>query len=170
MFSKDFLKLVFQGKKKLLKLKDVKFVEVVRYDELSVRGLYGDLLSLDGMGFYFPDAYPKGRQCDREYMFNVANSLHEEIVKQLIEHALKVRHHINADGMRDEAILLNEHWKEELASLPMVAKVRIAFSPNLLFRIKEKWCTCSSRSRKSSWPGRIESSMTQQICLSLIHI
>ena len=61
-------------------------------------------------------------------MFNVANTLHADVVKKLIEHALKVRHHIDADGMSDEAIMLNKHWKEELASLPMIAKVRITLS------------------------------------------
>ena len=40
MFTKDFAKEIFCGEKKLLKLKDVKFVNIIRYDELSVKGLY----------------------------------------------------------------------------------------------------------------------------------
>ena len=49
MFQKDFAKEIFSGRKKLLKLKEVKFVSVVRYDELSVKGLYDKFLGLDGM-------------------------------------------------------------------------------------------------------------------------
>ena len=61
MFTKDFAKDVFAGRKKLLKLREVKFIAVTKYDELSVKGLYGEFMSLDGMAQYFPDKYPKGR-------------------------------------------------------------------------------------------------------------
>ena len=39
-FSLDFAKEIFEGKKKLLKLCDIKLVCVIKYDELSVKGLY----------------------------------------------------------------------------------------------------------------------------------
>ena len=52
----------------------VKYIDVPHYDELSVKNLYDKFLQLDGMHQYFPDKYAKGRQCDREYMFNVANT------------------------------------------------------------------------------------------------
>ena len=87
MFTKDLAKEVFRGTKGLLKLKEVKFVSVTKFDELSVKNLYDRFLGLEGMHSYFPNKYPKGRQCDREYMFNVANTLHEGIVKQIIQHA-----------------------------------------------------------------------------------
>ena len=61
MFTKDFAKEVFTGKKKLLKLKDVKFVQVTKYDELSVKSLYPKFMTLEGMPEYFPASYPKGR-------------------------------------------------------------------------------------------------------------
>ena len=89
MFTRDFAKEVFQGKKKLLKLSEVKLIQVTKYDELSVKNLYDKFLTLEGMAEYFPSKYPKGRICDREYMFNVANTLHQDVLKELIEHALK---------------------------------------------------------------------------------
>ena len=61
MFGKDFMKEVLNGSKKLLKMKDAKFVNIVKYDELSVKSLYHKLLELDGMTLYFPDRYPRGR-------------------------------------------------------------------------------------------------------------
>ena len=88
MFTKDFVKEVLNGNKKLLKRKEVKFVEVVKYDELSVKHLYTDLIKLPMMSVYFPSKYPKGRQCDRDYMFNVANTIHETVVTEVIHHAL----------------------------------------------------------------------------------
>ena len=77
MFTKDFAKALLQGQKKLIKRREAKFIKVTKYDELSVKNLYDDFMSLDGMKDYFPDKYPKGRQCEREYMFNVANTLYE---------------------------------------------------------------------------------------------
>jgi len=61
MFTKDFAKEIFTGKKKLLKLCDVKFIQVTRYDELSVKGLYDKFMTLEGMSEYFPGKYPIGR-------------------------------------------------------------------------------------------------------------
>ena len=61
MFTKDFAKLVFAGDKALLKLREVKFISVTKCDELSVKALYEDFISLEGMILYFPNKYPKGR-------------------------------------------------------------------------------------------------------------
>ena len=44
------------------------------------------------MAPYFPGSYPKGRQCDRDYLFNVANTLHPGIMQEYIDHALKMRY------------------------------------------------------------------------------
>ena len=62
------------------KKKDVLYIEVPKYDELSVKNMYDKLLKLPGMAEYFPEKYPKGRQCDREYLFNVANTLDAGVV------------------------------------------------------------------------------------------
>ena len=61
MFTKDFEKEIFAGKKKLLKLQEVKFVNIIRYDELSVKSLYDKFLSLDGMQQFFPSKFARGR-------------------------------------------------------------------------------------------------------------
>ena len=81
MCTHGFLKLVFEEKKKLYKLSDIKFIQVPKYDEISVKSLYEKFIELDDMACYFPDKYAKGRQCDREYMFNIANTLHPKIVQ-----------------------------------------------------------------------------------------
>ena len=86
-FTKDFVKLVFKGKKKFLKLSEVKFVHVIKYEELSVKNLYDKFMTLQGVQDYFPDKYAKGRVIDREFMFNVVNTLHEEIVIEIIQYA-----------------------------------------------------------------------------------
>ena len=88
-FFIDFAKEIFEGSKKLMKLSDIKFITVVKYDELSVKGLYSKFLALEGISQYFPTKYAKGRQCDRDYMWNIANSLHPVIVASILENAIK---------------------------------------------------------------------------------
>jgi hypothetical protein len=61
MCTKDVLKDIFSGKKRLLKLKDVRMIQVPKYDEISVKNLYDKLVGLPGMEELFPEKYPKGR-------------------------------------------------------------------------------------------------------------
>ena len=91
MVTHDMLKDIFAGTKKLFKLKEVKFIQAPKYDEISVKNLYDRFIKLEGMVAFFPAKYAKGRQCDREYMFNVTNTLHPKMVKEVVEFALKQR-------------------------------------------------------------------------------
>ena len=61
MFTKDYAKEIFAENKQLIKKKDVLFIDVPKYDELSVKGLYEKFISLPLMSKYFPSSYPKGR-------------------------------------------------------------------------------------------------------------
>ena len=47
MLTHGFLKDVFEGKKKLMKLKEVKHIQFPKYDEISVKNLYGKFLKLE---------------------------------------------------------------------------------------------------------------------------
>ena len=89
MFTKDYAKEIFAERKLLIRKKHMMYIDVPKYDELSVKNLYKKLLAMENMEKYFPDKYPKGRQCDRDYLFNVANTLHRGIVQELIDHTLK---------------------------------------------------------------------------------
>ena len=62
------------------------------------------------MTAYFPAKYAKGRQCDREYMFNVTNTLHPKVVKEVVEFALKQRFNIRDEEQKQEAILISDEW------------------------------------------------------------
>ena len=131
MFTKDFAKEIFSGQKKLLKLREVKFVNVTRFDELSVKNLYGRYMELEGFKFYFPTKYPKGRQCEREYMWNVANTLYEDITQEMIQHANLQRNSVNLDNKKKDSVMISDHWKEELKSLPMSISVSFNFITNI---------------------------------------
>ena len=81
MMNKDFLKDVLADKKRLIPLKDVIFVNVPKYDELSVKTVYPLIQKDKELMAFFPDKLPKGRLPDRDYTFNVLNTLREDYVE-----------------------------------------------------------------------------------------
>ena len=85
-------------------MNELKPVHAPAFDEESVQRLYADVLKMDEMEYYFPDEYPKGRQCDRTYFFNVFASLHPETVVNIIMHANEKRFGEEADNMIEESI------------------------------------------------------------------
>ena len=94
MMNKDFLRAVLAYKKKLLKLTDVKFICVPKYEELSVKNLFPHLQKDPIFMMYLPDKYPKGHPPDREYLFNVLNTLNSEYMSKVIAHANLCRNHV----------------------------------------------------------------------------
>ena len=100
MVTASFLKQIFKTKKKLLKASSVKICNPPHYDEISVTQLYPSCIKLPGMAEYFPDKYPKGRSCSREYFFSILATLHPEYTADLILNSKKVRF----DGEDDEAV------------------------------------------------------------------
>ena len=66
-------------------------VTVPKYDELSVKNVWPMIKADPDLMKFFPDKLPKGRLPDREYTFNVLNTLKEDYVKGIISHAHKLR-------------------------------------------------------------------------------
>ena len=90
--------MVLSGRKKLLKLSEVKRVHVPNYDELSVSHMMRDMADDALFMLYVPDKLPKGRNCDRVYFFDVLNTVHEHFLQQLIQHASLQRNTAGADA------------------------------------------------------------------------
>ena len=74
MMNKDFLKDILADRKKLLAMKEVSFINVPKYDELSVKNIWPMIQSDPEILAYFPSKLPKNRLPDREYTFNVLNT------------------------------------------------------------------------------------------------
>lgn len=108
-----------------MKLSEVKFISVPKYDELSVKALYTKLTGLPGMAQFFPDSYAKGRQCDREYLFNIAQTLHSDVMSELIDYAHAHRHSITGEKHEQEAVVATTHWENELKAMPFYSRVSI---------------------------------------------
>ena len=91
-------------------MRDVRFINPPSYDETSVVHIYDKVVAMKGMSELFPDSYPKGRQCDRQYMYNVWNTVYPEDVKRIIEHANSLRYSTQNESVRDNSIKITEEW------------------------------------------------------------
>ena len=89
MLNRDFMKQLLAEDKKLLELRHVVHVNVPRYDELSVKKFWPLMQQDPAFMQYMPDPTPDGRLPEREYFWNVFNTLQTEYVGRLIEHANK---------------------------------------------------------------------------------
>jgi hypothetical protein len=106
-----------------MKRDHVKFIDAPKYDEISVKNLYEKLIGLEGMDKYFPSKYAKGRQCDREYLFNIANTLHPQVIKELFEYAHNHRYNVSGEKQAQESIMISDEWANELKAMPFFSKV-----------------------------------------------
>jgi len=78
--------------------------------------------------FYFPDYYPKGRQPEREYFFNVLNTLQPSYMDQLIKKASKQRHSVLGGQPSDDVVNVSNDWWEKLNSQPYISSKSFSIS------------------------------------------
>ena len=121
MYNKDFLQAVLNGDKIMLKLKDVKFINVPVYDELSVKKFWPLMQADREFMRHFPDRLPVGRIPDRDYFWNVMNTLHEAYVAELVAHANKVRNDASAEQQAAQVIEISEAMWDELHAAPFTS-------------------------------------------------
>jgi len=122
MLNRDFMKQLLAEGKKLLELRQVIQVSVPRYDELSVKKFWPLMQKDKAFMLYLPDATPDGRLPEREYFWNVLNTLQPEYVKRLIDHANAQRMTVQQDGDGANAIEISEEWWRKLNALPFVSQ------------------------------------------------
>ncbi len=121
MLNKDFMRQLLIEDKKLLDRRAVQSVHVPQYDELSVKKFW-PLMQKDAVFMqYMPDPTPDGRLPEREYFWNVLNTLQPAYVQRLVEHANAQRMTAQEDGDGD-AIEISEEWWQKLNALPFVSQ------------------------------------------------
>ena len=146
MVTAKFLKQILKKEKKLLKIKDVTVCNPPKYDEISVTELYDTCIKMKGMKEHFPDQYPKGRQCAREFFFTILATKHPDYVKNLILNSKKQRFDGDEESDEEKRIEIDPEWEEELKAFPQFAsKYRLFYF--LIFvcnlqKPKAAWSTC----------------------------
>ena len=121
MINKDFLKEVFAEEKELLELKEVKWINVPLFDELSVVNMWPMMKEEKEIMMYFPSKLPKGRVPDREYFFNILNTFQPLYVDQIIQHANAQRNSVASDAQTKETIEVSDKWWNALNASPFLS-------------------------------------------------
>ena len=102
--NKDFLKQVFNDEKKLKKKKEVDYVHVSHYQELSVKNLWKDMKKDVVFNRYFQDDYPDDKGPCRKYFFDILNTLYPDYLEQIMKHAATQRYTAEGEGQQDQVM------------------------------------------------------------------
>ena len=121
MYNKDFLRQVLAEDKDLLELKNVKFRIIPVYDELAVKKFWPMMKTDATFMKYFPDKLPTGRLPDRDYFWNVFNTLNEEYVSELVRSANEQRNTVTTQQEAEQVMQVTEDWWEKLNAVPFIS-------------------------------------------------
>ena len=103
-------------------MNEVRFCNPPAFDEIGVKALYDKVVKQPMMVQYFPDKLPKGKQMSKSYMYNVWNTIHQDEVNAVIEHANKVRYGVDNKKVKEDFIIITDKWQRQLESMPFVSK------------------------------------------------
>ena len=118
MITKDFLRQILNGEKKMIKNADIKTITVPKYDELSVINLLPKVKENVNVMIYFPDRLPKGKTISREYFFNVLNTSYPDYLQKMIDHANNQRMGSANNGTEMDEIKVTDDMWNELNAMP----------------------------------------------------
>ena len=85
--TKEWIRMILNGEKKLLTMKQLKPIETGHYPELAVVKLYEEFSKRDLVKPYLPPKLTKGKMLDKRYFFNVVNTLYEGELSSMLEFA-----------------------------------------------------------------------------------
>ena len=128
MVNKDFLKQVLADEKQLLPIVECRFINVPKFDELSVKNIYPLFAEDEQIMRFFPDAYPREKGPTRDYFFTVLNTLRPEYVERIIKHAHKVRYASDQVDNRAYEIQMTTQWLDKLNEEPFISRKYISAS------------------------------------------
>ena len=91
------------------------------FDELSVINIWPMTKEDKQFMKYFPQKLPKGRVPDREYFFNILNTLYPGYVQEIIRHANAQRNSVSNDAQARETIEVSDKWWDALNAVPFIS-------------------------------------------------
>lgn len=128
---------MLSGEKQLLKIAAVKFVNMPRFDELSVKNLYPRFKDDPEIMKFLPSQMPQGKHVDREYFFTVLNSVYEDRVTAMIAHANRVRFEGGQTGAQEDTVLVTDDWWQQLNAMPYLSR-KLSYSIIIFHSIEKR--------------------------------
>ena len=88
LINKDYLRGLLREDKNAFKLSEIKPVNVPHYHEINVAAILDKYKSDLHFKSYLPDITAKGKQQDRTFLFTVFNTLHPDIMQEIIKNSM----------------------------------------------------------------------------------
>ena len=88
--------------------------------------MYDDFGKREAIKAYLPPKINKGRQLDKEYFWNIVNTLYEEVVEAVVQNAHKLRKAVDSEDMEQEAITMSHEMADLMSKNPWVSVSTIA--------------------------------------------
>ena len=92
MMTKDFVRQILAEEKDLIKMAGLRQINIPKFDELSVKNIRPRYMEEVEVMRFLPSRLPKGKYPDREYYFNVLNTVHPTHVKKMVDYANEQRY------------------------------------------------------------------------------
>ena len=93
------------------------------FDELSAQKISELVRDDPAVKLHMKDEWAAGKQThQREWFFNVLNTIHPSFLDQLIKHAIASRHGANQEEHKSDTILCTDQWAQELTANPYYGK------------------------------------------------
>ena len=144
MMTKDFVRQILAEEKDLIKMAGLRQINIPKFDELSVKNISPRYMEDVEVMRFLPSHLPKGKYPDREYYFNVLNTVHPNHVKKMVDYANEQRYKSGTyQGQMDE-IKVSDKWWDELNSMPFFSCK--SNTPNLTF------CCCRAQGQDAPPP------------------
>ena len=99
--------MILGGEKKLMLKSDINPVDVGNFPELSIKAMYEDFSERPEVKPYMPPKINKGRQVEKEYFWNIVNTLFEDEVDAMVSHAHTQRKSIDQGELEKESITMS---------------------------------------------------------------
>ena len=76
---------------------------------------------------YFPSKMAKGRVPDREYFFNILNTIQPAYLQSFIKHSNEQRNSVMNNAIAKEAIEVSDDWWNALNMVPFISCKQFTF-------------------------------------------
>ena len=99
------------------------FINVPVIEELSVLKVLDMIRDDEEIKTYFPDEFFTKKTPERKFFFDVINTVYEDFLPPLINHASQLRIEGEVKEQQEQVILATDEWMSELQAVPFFSKV-----------------------------------------------
>ena len=99
-----------KGERKVYKFSELRQIKVPKLPEISIKMVINMVEKDAELRMYYPSDFIKGKKLDREFVFNILNTMHPGYLESIVTYANKLRNTTTKENEAKETILATEEW------------------------------------------------------------